>query len=110
MRNMTDSPTALDLRQTPEGTVLKVKVSAGARRNAIGGVHAGRLRVSVTTAPEKGKANRTVIALLAAALGIAPRDLQLISGELTPHKQFLVRGQSANEVRGRLDPSNTDGP
>ncbi len=36
--------------------------------------------------PERGKANREVLALVAEAFGLATRDVELVSGETSPDK------------------------
>ena len=59
----------VQLRMAEGGCTLPVRVRAGGRRNVVGGVQEGALRVEVTTAPEKGKANLAVRKLLAKALG-----------------------------------------
>ena len=46
-----------NLSDEPEGTVFRVRVSPGASKERIAGEHAGALKISVTAAPEKGKAN-----------------------------------------------------
>ncbi len=102
MSNTSPPLSDLDLRETPTGTFLKLKVAPGARRNALGGVHAGMLRVSVTVAPEKGKANRAVQAVLAEALGLPVRALELVAGETSSQKSILVHGLNATELRQRL--------
>jgi uncharacterized protein (TIGR00251 family) len=82
----------MDFEDHPEGTVLPVKAHAGARRNGIGKVQAGALQVSVTQAPEKGKANQAIVAVLAEALGVKRSQIELIAGLASPQKRFLVRG------------------
>lgn len=72
-----------------EGSRLRLRVSAGASRRKVAGVHAGALKLSVTTAPEKGKANRDVISLVAETFGVAARDVELLAGETSREK--LVR-------------------
>ena len=59
----------------PEGAVLAVRASPGAKRDEIRGEHDGALKVAVIQAPEKGKANQAVIELLAErlAFGVAAR-------------------------------------
>jgi len=86
-----------------EGTILPVKAHAAARRNAIRGEQGGALQVSVTQAPEKGKANKAIIALLADALGVRKSQIELLAGETSPQKRFLVRGISATELSGRVE-------
>jgi hypothetical protein len=71
---------SLDLRASEGGCRLRLKVRAGARRDAIEGAHAGALRVRVTAPAERGKANRRVLELLAEALDLAPSSLRLLSG------------------------------
>ena len=64
-----------------DGTILPVRAHPGARRNEIRGVQDGMLKVSVTQAPEKGKANKAVIELLAKKLGLKKSQIELIAGE-----------------------------
>lgn len=80
------------LEKHAEGTILPVRAHAAARRNAIRGEQAGSLQVSVTQAPEKGKANKAIVAVLADALKLRKSQFELLSGETSPQKRFLVRG------------------
>lgn len=72
------------------GTRVRLRVRPGARRNAIVGIHGGSLKVSVTAAPERGKANDAVVELLAAALGVAASGIEVVSGHASPDKVVLV--------------------
>lgn len=94
----------MDIRTTPDGVTIKVRVAAGARRDAIVGVHGDALKVSVRQAPEKGKANREVARLLAAALGVRPADVEVVRGAAAKDKLLLVRGADEREVRAKLMP------
>jgi uncharacterized protein YggU (UPF0235/DUF167 family) len=91
------------LEQHAEGTILPVKAHAGARKNALRGEQAGALAVSVTQAPEKGKANKAIIALLADALELRKSQIELLSGETTPLKRFLVRGVAQADLARRIE-------
>lgn len=88
----------LELDQHPDGVVLPVKAHAGARRNALKGIHAGALQVMVTQAPEKGKANKAIIELLAKKLELRKNQIELLSGETSPQKKFLIREESAEAL------------
>jgi uncharacterized protein (TIGR00251 family) len=90
------------VRQAPEGAILPVKVSAGARRDAILGSHGDALKVSVCQAPEKGKANREVVRLLAGALGMRARDVEILRGQTSRDKLVLLRGADAARVTEKL--------
>ena len=80
----------LDLVEVRGGSRLRLRVKPGARRNAILGPHGGALKLSVTAAPEKGKANEAVIALLARSLAVPASALSLVSGQTSPDKTVFV--------------------
>lgn len=84
---------------------LAVKVSSKASRNAVLGWHAERLRISVTAAPERGKANAAVQALLAETLGLPKSAVVLVQGLSTTHKVFDIHGLSEAELCARLTAS-----
>ncbi len=92
----------IDLEEREAGVVLPVKAHPGARRNEIRGIQNGMLRVSVTQAPEKGKANKAIIALLAKELSLRKSQIELISGETSARKRFLVAGVSLADLREQL--------
>lgn len=93
---------AIQIEQTQTELLLPIRVQAGARRNHVGGVHDGRLKVSVTQAPEKGKANREVLRLLATALGVRRSALSLHSGETSPRKVICVAEKNEADLQDRL--------
>ncbi|RMG37464.1 MAG: DUF167 domain-containing protein [Planctomycetota bacterium] len=90
------------VRAHPEGTVLELQAQPRARRNGLAGVHAGRLRIQVTQAPEKGKANAALLKLLARELAVRRSQLELIGGETSTQKRILVRGLTVDAVSARL--------
>jgi uncharacterized protein (TIGR00251 family) len=99
---MTGPANELALAAHPDGTILPVRAHAAASRSEIRGVRAGSLHVAVTQAPEKGKANKAIIALLARSLGLRKSQLELLSGETSPQKRLLVRGLAPAELARRL--------
>jgi uncharacterized protein (TIGR00251 family) len=92
----------IDLRHNPEGTILPVKAQSGARRSAICGAHNGMLKVNVTTAPEKGKANRTIVEMLCEELSLSRSQITLVAGQTARNKQFLIRDLDAAELSLRI--------
>ncbi len=88
----------IDLEPHAEGTILPVRASPGARRNEIRGEQNGSLKVCVTQAPEKGKANKALIALLSKAFSLRKTQLELIAGGTSRLKRFLVRGVTPQEL------------
>jgi uncharacterized protein YggU (UPF0235/DUF167 family) len=61
------------------------------------------LRVAVTAAPEKGKANRAIIAVLSDALETPKSSIELVAGENSPQKRFLIAGADAEQLRRRIE-------
>lgn len=94
---------AVTLGNHASGVILPVKALAGARRNGITGVHDGALKVAVSQAPEKGKANAAIMDVLADALGLRARQIELLTGQTNPFKQFLIRDISLDELAARIE-------
>lgn len=76
--------------RNPEAVLLHVRVQPKARANAVKGWHGAALRVSVTAAPENGKANRAVIDLLAETFDVAPSSINLVRGAASRDKWFRL--------------------
>ena len=76
--------------RNPEAVLLHVRVQPKARANAVKGWHGAALRVSVTAAPEDGKANRAVIELLAETFDVAPSSISLVRGAVSRDKLFRL--------------------
>jgi uncharacterized protein len=57
----------------------------------------------VTQAPEKGKANKAIVAVLAEALSLRKSQLELVAGETSQQKRCLVRSITKAELAGRID-------
>ena len=51
-----------------------------------------QLKIAVQAPPVEGRANEALIAFLAETLGVPKRSVELVSGELSRSKVFLVRG------------------
>jgi uncharacterized protein YggU (UPF0235/DUF167 family) len=86
----------------PDGAILPVVAQPGAKRNAILGERAGALRVAVSAAPEKGKANEAIQGVLAAALDWRAARISLVAGATSRRKHFVVEGMTPEDLRARL--------
>lgn len=90
------------LRATPKGLFLSVKATPKAARDEIAGVRNGALLVKVTAAPDKGKANAAIIALLADTIGVPKAAFEQVAGETARHKSFRLASH-ATEVQTWLE-------
>ena len=93
---------ALDLRDTPEGLTLRVRVQPRAATDALSGERAGALVVRLTAPPVEGRANLALARLLGRALGVAPSAVRVVRGETARDKLIAVAGVSAAIARQRL--------
>ena len=93
------------LRQVEDGVVFTAKIVAGSSRTALAGVHNNMVKVKVSAAPEKGKANQCLVEFLAKEVGVRRKDIAIISGLTNPVKQIRISGISAEELVLRLNQS-----
>lgn len=79
-------------------------VQPGARRSAVVGEHAGRLKLALQAQPIEGRANEALVAFLATTLRIARRQVLLVAGERSRDKRVELRGVDAAAVVQALAP------
>jgi uncharacterized protein (TIGR00251 family) len=82
---------------------IELTVSPGAARSELVGRHGGGWRARVAAPPERGRANRALVGLLAEALGL-PRDrVAVVAGRSGRRKVVEVAGLDAGELDRRLE-------
>jgi len=81
---------------------LKVKAVPGASRSEIVGKLGEALKIRVAAPPEGGKANREIVDLVAAKLGLSLNQVAVLSGQSSPAKVLSVEGLSAEDAWARL--------
>ncbi|WP_182870248.1 DUF167 domain-containing protein [Rhodopirellula sp. JC639] len=92
-----------DCKQVDEQTIrFRVRVTPKAKQAAVGGTHDGALKVSVTEAPENGKANQAVVKAIAKRLSISKSSVEIVSGQTSRVKSIQVHGVSAADASARL--------
>jgi hypothetical protein len=84
------------LRDSADGVTLAVRAQPGAKKTAIVGVYgegaAAQLKIAVQAPPVDGKANSALVAFLAELFGVSKNKVEIVSGELSRSKVFLLRG------------------
>lgn len=92
---------------TCQGYILRLTVVPGAARTEVVGLHGDRLKVRLAAPPEKGAANRELIAFLARALQLPKSSLKLTLGLTGRAKVVAVLDLSPDlaDRLGRLIPS-----
>ena len=89
----------------PDGVSVSVKVQPKSRRPGIQGravsAQGPCLRIGVSEAPEDGRANRAACAVLAGALDVPVRLIEVTMGQTSRDKTLHVAGDAA-ELAERL--------
>ena len=92
----------LDITECDGGVVLAVKVVPGASKTEIVGQLNGMLKIKVSAAPQKGKANQCLIEFLAKRLSVKKSAVSIITGQTKSVKRVQICGMRAEEVLGEL--------
>lgn len=97
---------ALPFQINADHVRLSVKLTPNAGRDGIDGAEPGAdgetlLKARVTAVPEKGKANKALIELLAKSLKLPKSSISVISGD-TARKKILRIDGDTEEIAGRL--------
>lgn len=85
-------------QQTKRGITMRLRVAPGAKRNGIAGIFKDAngqvsLKVATTAQPEKGKANKAVIAILSKQFHQAKSKFSVIVGQTDRNKTILIDGE-----------------
>jgi uncharacterized protein YggU (UPF0235/DUF167 family) len=83
-------------------TRLRLRVAPGARRPAVVGRLGDAWKVRVAEAPERGRANDAVVALLAETLAVPRSAVTLVSGHASRDKVVALDGIEPDEADRRL--------
>jgi len=90
------------ITERADGCVLPVRAQPGARKAAVLGEQAGALKVSVTAPPEDGRANKALVEVLHKLLGVRRSQVEIVSGQTSRNKLFLIRGVARTELEKRV--------
>lgn len=87
-----------------------VVVVPRASRSRISGLHADSLKVTLAAPPVDGEANRELCSVIAKALGVPKRAVQITRGEHSKHKTVQVTGVTVDRVLGLAVPPVEEAP
>jgi len=94
------------IRSVAQGVTLAVRAQPGAKRTAITGIYgegaAAQLKIAVQSPPVEGRANSALIAFLAETFGLPKNQIEIVSGELSRSKVFVLRGVTVSQAEAKL--------
>ncbi len=82
-------------------------MAPGAARACVVGRHGDGWKVRVAAAPERGRANDAVLALLADTLALPRASVALVSGGASRNKIVELTGLAPDEIERRLASAGT---
>jgi uncharacterized protein (TIGR00251 family) len=71
--------------------VVNILGRPGATKDAIGTPKGRQLKVSVTASPQQGRATDHMLRFLAPLFGVRERDIELVFGRESVHKQIRIK-------------------
>ncbi len=91
------------IQEVDGGVLFAAKIVPGSSgQTRICGLLDGMLKVKVSAAPERGKANQCLLKFLAKQLGVKKNAVSIISGKTSPVKHVQVMGISAETLVKKL--------
>ena len=90
-------------------TRVQLRVSPGARQARVVGRHGDAWKVRVAQAPENGKANAAVVALLADTLALPRAGVSIVSGHASRDKTVALDGIDPEETERLLAEASAAG-
>jgi uncharacterized protein (TIGR00251 family) len=93
----------IELGEHAEGCILPVRAQPSARRAGVQGEQNGALKVAVTAPPEDGRANKALVEVLREVLVLKRSQVELLSGQTSRDKRFLIRGVLREELQRRVE-------
>ena len=76
--------------------LLELQIQTKASKNSIVGEYNNRLKISLTTAPEAGKANAHLIKFLAKYFGVQQKQVKIIKGDKNKYKLVAITNPKNN--------------
>jgi len=81
---------------------LEVEVTPKSRKPGVVGRRGGALKVRVAAAPEGGRANKELVGLVAAFLGVRPGAVTVVRGATSRRKLLEIEGWAERDVAAAL--------
>jgi uncharacterized protein (TIGR00251 family) len=93
----------LKIQQAGNAVVFGVKVVPRSSKTAIAGVLGGMLKIKLSAAPEKGKANESRIEFFADTRGVRRTAVKIKSGHTSPVKTVEITSISTEKILRKLN-------
>ncbi|MHC5183661.1 MAG: DUF167 domain-containing protein [Planctomycetota bacterium] len=96
---MPESPNSID---GCDGISITVKIVPGSSRTESAGLQGQAYKIKIAAPPEKGRANKMLVAFLAEELNIKKTAIEIKHGKTSPLKQIVLRGVTKQDVQSHF--------
>lgn len=83
-------------------TILAIRIQPGSAQTTVAGRYGDVIKIRVSAAPERGKANAALIAFLSRQLGVNKDAIDILHGHTSRNKTVTIEGLEEAEVLRRL--------
>ena len=99
---MTPEMTELPFKEVNGKIRLQVHLQPGAKRESFAGLYGNSIKIAVNAPPVDGKANAAVTKFIAKSLGLPARQVELVSGQTSREKVFMLTSSELPEIIAKL--------
>ena len=88
------------IRQTEDGVILDLEISAGAKETKVHGYNPWRKRIEIRLSEraEKGKANAELISFLSGLFAVNSRNIRISAGLTNSRKSVKIMDVNATDI------------
>ncbi len=92
----------IKIRKMDGGIAIPVKVQPNTSNEKVIGELGGQLKIAVNAPPEKGRANKAIVKVLAKWLNVRNSDIYLMHGEKSKDKEVFVKNITDKDLQKLL--------
>ncbi len=92
----------MNIFEKDSSITFSVRVVPRASKTELAGEIGGAVKVRVASPPIDGAANAELVKLFAKTLGVAKRDVEIVSGQTSKTKQIRITGVTAEQLRNAM--------
>jgi uncharacterized protein (TIGR00251 family) len=90
------------IKPTKDGIQIKVRATPRSAKDCVEGLEGDYIKVRLRAIPEKGKANESIIKILADFFDLAPSKISIISGQTSRIKTVDITTDDIHEIEKKI--------
>jgi hypothetical protein len=81
---------------------IKLIIKPGSSVSEVCGIYDGRIKIKLSSVPEKGRANKELIKFISNKTGIPGKNIKIIAGEKSIYKEISVNYNNNLDLTAKL--------